>query len=48
MQKYNELVLMYKFNPISDISIFKNIQTQHYNRENVKKKKRNVPICLLV
>ena len=49
-KKYNELVLMYKFNPISYILLFENIQTQHfYNRENVKKKKRkNNPIHLLV
>ena len=39
-KKYEELVLMYKFNPISDISLFENIQTQHfYNKEDVKNKK---------
>ena len=29
-KKYKELVLMYKFNPINDISLFENIQTQHF------------------
>ena len=39
-KRYEELVLMYKFNPISDISLFENIQTQHfYNKEDVKNKK---------
>jgi len=28
--KYNELLLMYKFNPISNCDIFPNIQTQHF------------------
>ena len=32
-KKYKELVLMYKFNPISDISLFENIQTQHFYKE---------------
>ena len=36
-KRYKDLVLMYKFNPISDISLFKNIQTQHfYKEEDVK------------
>jgi len=26
-KKYKELVLMYKFNPINDISLFENFQT---------------------
>jgi len=31
---------MYKFNPISDISLFENIQTQHfYIKEDIKNKK---------
>jgi hypothetical protein len=31
---------MYKFNPISDISLFENIENQHfYKRENVENKK---------
>ena len=31
---------MYKYNPISDISLFENIQTQHfYNKEDVENKK---------
>ena len=39
-KKYEELVSMYKFNPISDISLFENIQTQHfYIIEDVKNKK---------
>ena len=29
-KKYEQLVLMYKFNPISDTSLFKNVQTQHF------------------
>ena len=49
-KKYKELVLMYKFNPISDISLFENIQTQHfYHKEYVKNKKKwIIPIYLLV
>ena len=39
-KKYEQLVLMYKFNPISDISLFENIQTQHfYNKQDVNNKK---------
>ena len=39
-KKYEQLVLMYKFNPISDISLFENIQTQHfYKKEEIKHKK---------
>jgi hypothetical protein len=42
-KRYKELVLMYKFNPISDISLFKNIETQHfYKKEDIKKKKRKM------
>ena len=42
-KKYKELVLMYIFNPISDISLFENIQTQHfYNKEDIKNKKDNL------
>ena len=34
---------MYKFNPISDISLFENIQTQHfYNKEDIKKKRKRM------
>lgn len=29
-KKYSQLVSMYKFNPIGDISLFENIQTQHF------------------
>ena len=39
-KRYEQLVLMYKFNPISDISLFENIQTQHfYKTEDIKNKK---------
>ena len=42
-KKYKELVLMYKFNPISDISLFENIETQHfYNKEDIKNKKEEM------
>ena len=49
-KKYEQLVLMYHFNPISDISLFQNIQTQHFYDELsvYNNKKRNVPIYLLV
>lgn len=41
--KYEELVSMYKFNPISDTTLFENIQTQHfYNKCDVKKKKKGM------
>ena len=36
-KKYEELVSMYKFNPISDISLFENIQTQHFYKKEDKK-----------
>ena len=37
---YQELVLMNKFSPISDIILFDNIQTQHfYNKEDVNNEK---------
>ena len=39
-KKYKELVEMYHFNPISDISLFKQIETQHfYKKEDVINKK---------
>ena len=42
-KKYKELVLMYKFNPISDISLFENIQTQHfYNKQDIDNKKNGM------
>ena len=42
-KKYKELVSMYKFNPISDISLFKNIQTQHfYNKQDIDNKKNGL------
>ena len=31
-KRYEELVLMYKFNPTADISLFENIQTQHFKQ----------------
>ena len=41
--RYNELVSMYKFNPISDITLFENIQTQHfYNKCDLKKRKKGL------
>ena len=44
-KKYKELVLMYKFNPISDISLFKNIQTQHFYN-NIKNKLHEIVYLL--
>ena len=42
-KKYQELVLMYKFNPISDIKLFENIQTQYfYNKDDIKNKKNGL------
>ena len=42
-KRYEELALMYKFNPISDISLFENIQTQHfYKEEDIKNKKEGL------
>ena len=42
-KKYEQLVLMYKFNPISDISLFQNIQTQHfYHKQDVNYKKEGI------
>ena len=42
-KRYEELVSMYKFNPISDISLFENIQTQHFYDENdIRNKKNNL------
>jgi hypothetical protein len=39
-KKFNNLHLMYHFNPISDNSIFKNVETQHfYSLDDVKYKK---------
>jgi len=32
-KKYEDLVLMYKFNPISETDLFQNIQTQHFYKE---------------
>ena len=39
-KKYQQLVLMYKFNPISDTSLFENIQTQHFYKEDDKNNKK--------
>lgn len=42
-KKFKQLVEMYYMNPISDISLFPNIQTQHfYKEEDVKNKKNNL------
>lgn len=42
-KKYKELVLMYKFNPISNIKLFENIETQHfYNKEDIVNKKNGL------
>lgn len=38
-KKYQELVSMYKFNPISDTSLFENLETQHFY---IKKDLNNV------
>jgi hypothetical protein len=39
-KKYKELVLMYNFNPIPVIRLFKSIETKHfYEKQDVKKKK---------
>jgi hypothetical protein len=39
-KKYEQLVLMYKFNPIGDVTLLENIQTQHfYKREDLEFKK---------
>ena len=32
-KKYEQLVLMYKYNPISDTTLFKNMQTQHFYKK---------------
>ena len=46
-KKYKELVSMYKFNPISDISLFENIQTQHfYEKKVVEMKKKGLYQCI--
>ena len=42
-KKYNELVLMYHYNPISDPSIFENIETQYfYKPEDVRNIKKGM------
>lgn len=42
-KKYQELVEMYKFNPISDTNLFPNIETQHfYNIEDTNDVKNNM------
>jgi len=40
-KKYQELVQMYHFNPISDTSLFENMQTQHFYTENDINNKKN-------
>ena len=37
-KKYKQLTQMYHFNPISDISLFENIETQYLQREKDQKK----------
>jgi len=39
-KKYEELVSMYKFNPIQDMSLFENVQTQHFYKSNELNLKR--------
>lgn len=42
-KKYNELLLMYKYNPISNCDLFPNIETQHfYNYSDIFYRKRNM------
>ena len=42
-KKYHDLVQMYHFNPISDTSLFKNMETQHfYKKEDIKNKKEGM------
>ena len=42
-KKYQQLVSMYHFNPISDISLFENIQTQHfYKIQDINNKKHGL------
>jgi hypothetical protein len=42
-KKYEELVSMYKFNPISDTTLFENIQTQHfYKNEDIYSAKKGM------
>ena len=42
-KKYKELLLMYKFNPISNCDLFPNIQTQHfYSYADIFYRKRNM------
>ena len=42
-KKYKQLVLMYIFNPIGDISLFENIETQHfYYKEDINNKKERL------
>ena len=42
-KRYNQLVQMYHFNPISDCSLFEKIETQHfYHKEDVEKKREGM------
>ena len=42
-KRYRDLSEMYPYNPISDISLFTHIETQHfYNKEDIKYKKRGM------
>jgi hypothetical protein len=41
-RSYSDIVSAYHFNPISDTSLFENMETQHfYNKDDVKNKKAN-------
>ena len=47
-KKYQELVLMYQFNPISDILLFENIQTQHILRKKMFKRRKKECINIFI
>ena len=39
-KRYNQLVKMYHFNPISECELFENMETQHvYSRKDIKKER---------
>ena len=42
-KKYKDLVSMYHFNPISEVDLFENVETQHfYNKNDIKLEKDNL------
>ena len=41
-KRYHDLVQMYHFNPISDTSLFKNMETQHFYKKEDKTKKKMI------